>query len=363
MISVYVFRKDPFRYMKKKRFAALLALVFLLANATACQGAAAENTDRGMQQIQELDYQGALTSFEAALVNKEDPQMIYRGQGIAYMGLTQYEEAVESFERALSYSDENPDNLDYDINYYLATAFYKQGKLDEAIAVYDAIIDMKPKEKDAWYFRGVLKLEKGEIENAKADFDQAVSIDSEDYDLRIDIFCSCVDYGQQELGQTYLEEVNVAENSANISDYDQGRIYFYLGQYEEARQALEKAKETGGAPAVSMLGQTYEQLGDYNYAASVYSNYLESNAPDADIYNQLGLCRMRTEDYQGALEAFQAGIEIAGNENLQSLKFNEIVACEYLGEFDKAAQLMEEYMVTYPDDEDAKREYEFLKTR
>ena len=125
----------------------------------------------------------------------------------------------------------------------------------------------------------------------------------------------------------------------------------------------EKAKDSNaGVDVVSLLGQTYEKLGDYNYAASVYSNYL-SNTPDAQIYNQLGLCDLKIGEYEAALNAFQAGIAIEGNELMQVLKFNEIVAYEYLGDFKQATVLMQKYLSTYPDDEKALREYEFLQTR
>jgi hypothetical protein len=47
----------------------------------------------------------------------------------------------------------------------------------------------------------------------------------------------------------------------------------------------------------------------------------------------------------------------------QSLAFNEIVANEYLGNFQRASVLMADYVKTYPGDSAAKREYEFLQTR
>lgn len=48
---------------------------------------------------------------------------------------------------------------------------------------------------------------------------------------------------------------------------------------------------------------------------------------------------------------------------MQVLKMNEIVAYERLKDYKKASVLMESYLKTYPDDEEAKREYIFLKTR
>ena len=72
---------------------------------------------------------------------------------------------------------------------------------------------------------------------------------------------------------------------------------------------------------------------------------------------------MEMKDYQGALEAFQKAMNIEDNGMMQVLKMNEVVAYEKLGEYKQAAVLLNSYLKTYPDDETAKREYEFLKTR
>ena len=66
---------------------------------------------------------------------------------------------------------------------------------------------------------------------------------------------------------------------------------------------------------------------------------------------------------QKALEAFQAGMQLENSGMIQSLAFNEIVAYEHLGEFEKAYVLMGSYLNSYPDDEQARREYDFLSTR
>lgn len=345
-----------------KRLAVLAALCMTALFLSGCGAKKSENTDQGMTLISALDYEGALACFEAARVNNENLQDICRGEGIAYMGLTRYEEASAVLEEALSLSGYQPTELEYDINYYLAAAYYKQGKTDEAVEIYEAITALKPKEKDAWYLLGVLRLEKGQTDKAKAAFDQAVAVSKNDYDLLIDIFCSCSQYGQKELGESYLEAV-ISSKDKKLSDLDKGRISFYLEDYEEARNCLEEAKDTGGELAASLLGQTYEKLEDYNYAASVYSNYLETRQPSAEIYNQLGLCKLKLKDYQGALSAFQAGLSIEGSSLTQVLKYNEIVAYEYLGEFDQACVLIKQYLANYPDDQNAIREYEFLQTR
>ena len=72
---------------------------------------------------------------------------------------------------------------------------------------------------------------------------------------------------------------------------------------------------------------------------------------------------MQMSEYDTALDAFQTAMNIENNGMMQTLKFNEIVVYEYMGEYKTAAALMNSYLRSYPDDEIAKREYEFLQTR
>ncbi len=72
---------------------------------------------------------------------------------------------------------------------------------------------------------------------------------------------------------------------------------------------------------------------------------------------------MQLEDYDAALAAIEAGLALEDKSIQQVLYFNQIVIYEYQGDFDKAASLMAIYKRNYPDDEEAAREYEFLKTR
>ena len=48
---------------------------------------------------------------------------------------------------------------------------------------------------------------------------------------------------------------------------------------------------------------------------------------------------------------------------MQTLSFNEIITYEYLGDFERAKALMDYYVKNYPDDGQARREYDFLVTR
>ena len=315
----------------------------------------------GMQLVETLDYQGALNAFDEAEAQKEDSRLIARGRGIASMGLTEYDQAVEYFTQALELSDGWVQNVDYDMNYYLAAAYTKNGQPAEAKKVYDAILGLKPEEKDAYFLRGSAELELGDYESAKADFDQAISMDPKNYDRLIEIYEALAAHGYREVGQEYLQ--NVLDTAKQLDAYDSGRIYYYLGEYQKAYLALDEARDKGGADSYLYLGRAYAATGDYNYASSVYNNYLSKQGPNAEIYNELGLCEMAKKEYQNALAAFQAGKQIEGNSLMQTLCFNEIVAYEYLEDYQQAEILMNAYLQNYPDDQTAIREQQFLSTR
>lgn len=326
-----------------------------------CTGSANPNVDAGMQALQELNYQAAMACFELAEEKEENVRLIARGRGLASIGMTEYEAGAGYLEEALRTSSGLLQEFDYDVNYYLATAYIKSGQPAKAEGVYNAILSLRDKDTESYYLRGTVRLSLNSFEGAKADFDTVLQLEPQNYDRILRIYEALSRYGYEETGRQYL--TNALSLADKMSAYDKGRIYYYLGEYQNAYLSLEEAKSTGKAEAYLYLGKAYEATGDYNYASTVYNSYLAKDNTNARIYNQLGLCEMSRGDYQAALAAFQAGMQIEGNEIMQTFKFNEIVAYEYLNDFKQAEVLMDNYLKTYPDDTQAQREYEFLLTR
>lgn len=349
-----------FEALRKKL---IFAAVFLLAaGLLAGCGQAGEKTRNAMTLISSYDYRGALAELDAAEEEGENGRLINRARGIAYMGLTEYTQAIECFHASLAGSNGWVENVDFDLNYYLAAAYTKDGQFSLAEETYDAILALRGNETDAYFLRGNVRMNQAEFEKAKEDFDRAVLLEPNDYDMLIEIYQVLAHFGHTETGRAYLQAALDA-GGKGMDNFCMGRIYYYLGEYEKAYLALEEAKGKGGEESYLYLGRAYEATGDYNYAANVYNSYLSSYEGSAELYNQLGLCEMARGDYQKALEAFQAGMQLEDTSILQTLSFNEITAYEYLGEYEKATALLNNYLRNYPGDEQAKREYDFLSTR
>ncbi len=96
-----------------KKGGPFVGFLFLLAFLTAgCDTAGDENTMLGMERVQQLDYEGAMAAFSEAQAAGEDPQMVYRGMGLACMRMTDYQGAAENLEKALEGRGPRPDSLD-----------------------------------------------------------------------------------------------------------------------------------------------------------------------------------------------------------------------------------------------------------
>ncbi|MCR4616954.1 MAG: tetratricopeptide repeat protein [Lachnospiraceae bacterium] len=346
--------------MKKFYPSALLAMacIFLVG----C-GSVNTKTEEGMQQISALQYSDALVLFDDAQKAGENPRLIARGRGIAYLGQTDYEAARDAFLESLSLSKGIVGDVDFDINYYLADAYIGLGDYESAEETYTAIIGLE-KEPRAYYLRGKVRLLMESYTLAKEDFDRAVQLSPKDIEMFINIYKALADNGYTQAGEEYLNFA-LSEGGKTISSLNEGKIYYYLGRYQTAAASLEEARSANGddAEASLYLGRSYEAVGEYNYASNVYESYLARKPDAAAVYNQLALCKMAMGDYEGALESIQSGMQTGDQTCMKSLSFNEIVAYEYLGEFKKAQALINAYLDGYPADEEALREQIFLQTR
>ena len=237
----------------------------------------------------------------------------------------------------------------------------KQKKYAQAEEIYTAIIALKKKEKEAYYLRACAILQQNRYEDAVADFEKAFALDSGNLELVTDAYVEMQAAGFGEQGKTYVQAF--LDKNKKLKDGEKGILYYYLEDYQNAQIYLDSSIK-GNDPKLSMiLGQTYEKLGDMNYAAMVYQTYLDNNQPDAALYNSLGICLMNQQKYEEAAAAFEKGIAMGSSAYLQELRFNQIVAKEYMGSFAEAKTMIQEYLKIYPDDTKAKKENEFLKTR
>lgn len=256
----------------------------------------------------------------------EEQQMKLRSQGMEQALAGEYEEAVASYDKALELADMHVGALELDIAAYKAAALYQSGEMQKAVDTCSAILDLK-KSAEIYLTRGLLYREAGDQEAAKLDFQAAMDLTPE-------------------------------KNKVML-----GRLSYYMEDYTKAKEYLESAYEAGDREALYWQAELYWQMKNEDYAVTLYQSYLEGEVEYQSAYEKVASYQIGQENYDEALATLEAGIALGDKGSLQSLLAGEVAVYEYKGDFETAKAKMESYLESYPDDEDAAREYIFLKTR
>lgn len=317
----------------------------------------------GMALIETGDYAGAIQNFDYALSISPEYKYAYRGRGIASLLSQDYAGAIESFNNALANTDGKITQVEYDVLKYRAEAEAKSGDLEAAISTYTILLEVEESKTDDYFMRGRLYCQMGDFEKARADFDEAVKLNSSDYQLYWNIYDALSSAGQEEAGKEYLRQALVISDEKDSAHKYRGIIQYLLGEYDSAVVELTAVQDTQDSEVLLYLGMTYEAQGNDESAMAVYNSALSLDASNSMIYNQLGVYHMKKGEYQEALTCFQNGLTQGDGKMNRELSYNEAVAYEYLGDFATAREKLQAYADTYGTDEAVTRELEFLSTR
>ncbi|WP_090546148.1 tetratricopeptide repeat protein [Pseudobutyrivibrio sp. OR37] len=286
-----------------------------------------------------------------------------RDQGIEALDSGDYDNAIDLFNKALGKSIGKVTDLEIDINYYKAAAQFKGGHFKDAEKTYTYLIKYDKKNYEAYFLRGSIYANEGEVGEAITDYDAAVAIDEKNYLLYIQIYENLNSLGYTDQGLVYLNDaLKVSDKSAN-GKYYKGRIYYMLGQTADATENLEAAIDKDVIEAKLYLAKIYQDAGDFDKAQKLLEEYASSDEVTSDAMAALGDIEMTNGNYESALSYYQAGLTLDSIDNMPALMKGQVAALEKLDRYSEAKDILTQYLDSYPDDEVASKELVFLQTR
>ena len=345
-----------------KRITALIAAALLV---TGCARAdAKELFESGAAALEEGRYEDAREAFDEVIDKREFEAEAYRGIGLTYLSTVDYADACIAFERALLYSDDKDADFLRDVNLYLAYCRSRHAQSDKALEIYDSMLK-RGADPEVYFLRGKLFMEEGDEEAARQDFDRAVALSS-DYDLYISIYQLYNARKKDADGADFLEMALEIAEQADDAYYSRGLVYYYLQNYNEARDQLSEAlaADPEDTDALLLMGRVYLAMDDVADARALFKEHAgEASSVAAAAYNGLALCDMAEGIYESALNNVEKGLELAEGGTRQALLFNEIVIYENQQDWSTARKKAAAYVSRYPSDEAGLRENEFLASR
>lgn len=316
----------------------------------------------GMTAIENGQYEEALTAFENVVSQGELQVEAYRGMGIAYMGLQDYDQAVDFFDLALSCTDDRMDGTRKDLYYYKATALYKEESYTAASGVCDEILKLA-NEGDAHYIKGACALAVDDTETAETEFQAAAALNPNDYDMLLNIYDCYAKKSLTAIGDTYLQQALQSTGAGTEAVYQKALIYYYLEEYDNAKAILSSSAEAQDADSQILMGKIYLALEDTTHARAMYQSYISAHGETPESLNGIALCDIAEGSYEAALENIEKGQALSEEKGQQELAYNAIVCYENLGDFEAAKTAAAAYVQAYPEDQEGKREYAFLQNR
>lgn len=348
-----------------KRVIAILLSAFMAAALCSCSPTNTETMSNAQKALEEGDFENAAALYQAAIDEGKQLQACYRGKGIALMGRMEYENAAEAFNKALesaTFIEEKiyRDGMEDDIRRYLASCYIHNGEPQQAILVYNALIEKNDSVISLYTERGTAKAAAGDLEGAKADFDKAINMDRGNYALILNIAQTLEQYGGRSIGEGYLAGAGSVEG---LDPVLRGRILYFMKDYQGALDLLGQYAEADESAAM-IVCRSYLALGDTEAAKGVIDSFGDKVENSVELLDLLGSIFMKQGKYAEAAEVYERAVNAAKESgDLQVTLYNRIVAYEYAGNFEKARELLTNYLQQYSGDEDAKRELRFLKTR
>lgn len=126
----------------------------------------------GLVQYDLGEYAQAEASFLAAIRLRDAYEPAWTNLGRTYAAQDNYVAAAGAYERALQLDRDNRVN-----RLRLAAAYRRIGRVDEAIAMYRALVTDEPRYANAWYNLGIALSANGDDDGARDAYLQAIEID------------------------------------------------------------------------------------------------------------------------------------------------------------------------------------------
>jgi tetratricopeptide (TPR) repeat protein len=248
-------------------------------------------------------YDEALASFDKALSLDQRDSHIWHHRGLVLLGLQRLDEALVSFERAIEL---NPEYIDAWGS--RGELLRRYGRLDEALSSFDTIIKLAPNHEMAWHDRG------------------AVLSDLQRFDEAIVSFRK-------------VTELN-PKNSVGWNG--QGVVLFKLNSLSEALESFEDAIKADPNNTIAWYnrGLGLERLKRYDEALASYDKSIESDKSYASAWFKRETILSTLGRYKEALESCEKAIKLG--EKALCVFFNRAELLMELERWDEGCEALNE---------------------
>ena len=260
------------------------------------------------------------------LSNKQDLATAHNSLGVVLKGLGKTDEAVRSFNKAISLK---PDLFEAHGN--LGNLLRAQGKLEEARASFQCAALLKPDLVEAHFNLAAIHSEQGRASEAIPHLQKIISTKPADANIHNLLGNAYLEQGDFDAAANWYRKAIALNPDLSNAHSNLSALYWRQGRFSDALSMARRAValDSKSAIAHNSLGLVLMALGNLDEAIDVYRQALALNPEFSDAYNNLAVILQQQGKRLDALAHFQKALAIRQNHSeaysgqLQVLNFIE----------------------------------------
>ncbi len=191
--------------------------------------------------------------------------------------------------------------------FQLGLQAHRQGRLEEADAVYDEVLRRSPDTADALHLKGLVQLQRGRPEAARALIAQAIGLNSRSPVFHTNHANALIGVGRFEEALAALDTAQALAGAPPAIHRLRGDALQAVGRLEEALAAYDRAAaaEPGDATIAFNRGNQLRYLRRIDEAIAAYGQALALNPSFAVAHHNRAVCRLLAGDWEGGLEEYE----------------------------------------------------------
>ena len=253
-------------------------------------------------------FEEALEAYEKALLCDEESEYIMRKLAVLFIKMDLKENAAKLLEQIVS---KNPQDIENRI--LLANVFNSLGKIDEAVSIYQDLLEIK-EDHDTLLMLGTLYAQNKEYDKAQKILNRLILLEDDSY-----------------LGHYYL-----------------ARLYLELQYYDKAASSYERALELNLSERLAFeVAEFFENRQEYEKAILIYNKIIGEGESVDMAKTRLVNIYLTIEKYDNALELLRELRTILPESQSVDLTISRIL----LGQekYDEAIMILEDVLKTNPE--------------
>lgn len=198
----------------------------------------------------------------------------------------------------------------------LARVYHRAGKLDEAEALFQELLQKSPNDADLRYRLGKVYLDKGDLNSAGSTFRQVLQLDPNNAAAHNGL--ANLYYRQRMMSEAMAEYQKALQLDPNLADahIDLGNVYFATGNYPEAAKYFKRyvALEPRDAAGYFLLAKAYQMQRDstlFREGVAAAERAVRLDPQNDGAWYMLATFYRDGKMYPQSLEAFKKALAIS----------------------------------------------------